>query len=61
MILIGLGVLFLLSNLDLLDLRRLMRYWPVLLIALGAYLLFERWNTSAAPKASMGSEVRDAN
>ena len=60
-LLIGLGVLFLLSNLDLLDLRRLMRYWPVLLIALGAYLLYERWSTIAAPKASIESEVRDAN
>jgi hypothetical protein len=40
--LIALGVLFLLNNLDLLDLRRVMRYWPVLLIALGIYMLYSR-------------------
>lgn len=41
-VLIAVGVIFLLSNLDLLDLRRALRYWPVLLIALGAYMLYAR-------------------
>jgi hypothetical protein len=41
-VLIALGVIFLLNNLDLLDLHRALRYWPVLLIALGAYMLFLR-------------------
>jgi hypothetical protein len=41
-VLIALGVVFLLDNLDLLDLRRMLRYWPVALIALGAYLLYLR-------------------
>jgi len=41
-VLIALGVIFLLNNLDLLDLRRLLRYWPVVLIALGAYMLYVR-------------------
>ncbi len=41
-VLIALGVIFLLNNLDLLDLGRLLRYWPVLLIALGAYMLYLR-------------------
>ena len=41
-VLIALGVIFLLDNLDLLDLRRLLRYWPVGLIALGAYMLYLR-------------------
>src|SRR5581483_1073407 len=39
-VLIAVGVVFLLNNLDLLDLRRALRYWPVLLIALGAYMLY---------------------
>jgi hypothetical protein len=41
-VLIALGVLFLLSNLDILQFDRLLRYWPVMLIALGAYMLFAR-------------------
>jgi Domain of unknown function (DUF5668) len=41
-VLIALGVIFLLDNLDLLDMERLLRYWPVALIALGAYMLYLR-------------------
>ena len=41
-VLIALGVVFLLDNLDLLELRRMLRYWPVLLIALGVYMLYIR-------------------
>jgi hypothetical protein len=41
-LLIAFGVLFLLDNLDLLKIGRLLRYWPALLIGLGLYLLFER-------------------
>ncbi len=41
-ILIGFGVLFLLNTLDLLRFDRIIRYWPVLLIVLGAYMLYER-------------------
>jgi hypothetical protein len=41
-LLIVFGVAFLLSNLDLLDLRRILRYWPVLMIGLGVYLLWQR-------------------
>jgi hypothetical protein len=41
-VLIALGVIFLLNNLDLLDIHRLLRYWPVALIALGAYMLYAR-------------------
>jgi len=41
-LLIGFGLLFLLDNLDLLRIGRLLRYWPALLIVLGLYLLFER-------------------
>jgi len=41
-LLISFGVLFLLDNLDLLRIGRLLRYWPALLIVLGLYLLYER-------------------
>jgi hypothetical protein len=44
-VLIALGVIFLLDNLDLLDLHRLLRYWPVALIALGAYMLYLRMSS----------------
>jgi hypothetical protein len=40
--LIILGILLLLHTLDLLDFERVARYWPVLLIAAGVYLLFGR-------------------
>jgi hypothetical protein len=45
-VLIALGVIFLLDNLDLLDLHRLLRYWPVALIALGAYMLYLRMSSN---------------
>jgi TM2 domain-containing membrane protein YozV len=38
--LIGIGLLLLLHNLGWFDLSRLQRYWPVLLIGLGGYLLY---------------------
>jgi hypothetical protein len=42
-LLIALGVLFLLHNLGVLELRRLLRYWPVALILLGCYRLYLRF------------------
>ena len=47
-ILIALGVLFLLSNLDLFHFD-IGRFWPVILIAVGAWLFIRRWNVAAAP------------
>jgi hypothetical protein len=52
--LIALGVLMLLHTLDLLDFERVARFWPVLLIFGGAYLLYTRF---AAPEAG-SEEVR---
>lgn len=40
--LIVLGVLLLLHTLDLLDFEKVVRYWPVLLIAVGVYMLWAR-------------------
>jgi hypothetical protein len=41
-ILIAIGVLFLLDNLGLLPLIDVLRYWPLILIGLGVYLLYAR-------------------
>jgi hypothetical protein len=42
--LIALGILLLLHTLDLLDFEYVARFWPVLLIAAGAYLLYGRFS-----------------
>jgi len=48
-LLIGLGIIFLLNNLDILSIRRLMPYaGPVFLIALGCYMLYARTKANAA-------------
>jgi hypothetical protein len=52
--LIVLGVMLLLHTLDLLDFEYVARYWPVLLIAAGAYLLYGR----LAGHGSAREEVR---
>lgn len=41
-LLIVFGLVFLLNNLGILQIRELMRYWPVAMIALGVYMLFVR-------------------
>jgi hypothetical protein len=53
--LIILGVLFLLNNLDLLRLRELVRYWPVFLIAIGAWMLYIR--ITSAKDVPLGPEA----
>lgn len=52
--LIGLGVLLLLNTLDVIQLRYLLRYWPILLILAGAYMLLVR----VAGDGSVRQEVR---
>ncbi|MCU1238582.1 MAG: hypothetical protein JWP63_6549 [Candidatus Solibacter sp.] len=54
--LIILGILLLLHTLDLLDFERVARFWPVLLIAAGVYLLYGRFSAPAA--LNSGEEVR---
>jgi len=46
-LLIVLGVIFLLNNLDLFQVERIIRYWPVLLIGLGVYMLYARMSGSS--------------
>jgi hypothetical protein len=45
--LIGLGILLLLNTTDVIQLRYVLRYWPVLLILAGAYMLYARLSTSS--------------
>ncbi|MBV9504217.1 MAG: hypothetical protein JO323_04340, partial [Acidobacteriia bacterium] len=47
-ILVLLGVVLLLDTLHLFDFAYLARYWPVLLIGAGAYLLYSRFSTGAS-------------
>ncbi len=48
-ILIGLGTVLLLDNLGVLGLRRAMRYWPMLLIVAGMYMLYNRMSLPHNP------------
>ncbi len=41
-VLIAVGLLFLLHNLNIIRIGDLLRYWPVALICLGVYMLYER-------------------
>lgn len=60
-LLIAFGVLFLLNTMNWLRFDQIVRYWPVLLIVLGAYMLYERLTgstPSAPPQQEMGHEPR---
>jgi Domain of unknown function (DUF5668) len=59
-VLIAVGVLFLLHNLNILRIGELLRYWPVALICLGAYMLYERLSGNP-PSVNHGAPgVREA-
>jgi hypothetical protein len=47
-LLIVLGVIFLLNNLDFFQIERIIRFWPALLIALGVYMLYLRMAGSSS-------------
>lgn len=55
-VLIALGVLFLLNTLDLLHFHDVAKYWPLILIALGVYMLYCRL-TGAGPQVPANQEV----
>lgn len=61
-VLIFVGVLFLLHNLDILRLAQIVRFWPVVLIVLGVYLLAARLrgyrDEPSAPAASREEVLR---
>jgi hypothetical protein len=58
---IAVGVLFLLNNLDLLRIYRLIRYWPLLLIGLGVYLLYVRLFDGSAAAPPIREEAHERN
>lgn len=60
LILIAIGLLFLLNNLDLIPIRQLVRWWPLGLILIGCYMLFARVSrgNSAPPAPPFSGEVR---
>ncbi len=47
-VLIAIGVLYLLDTLNLVDFRQIGRFWPVILILVGAYMLYSRVTTPGA-------------
>jgi hypothetical protein len=62
-LLIGFGVLFLLNNLEIISFYHVLRYWPVFLIALGIWLLYERMSESehlpVSPETPVSPEAND--
>jgi hypothetical protein len=49
-LLIGIGFVLLLDTTDIIDMARLERYWPVLLIGVGAYMLYARLSNAQDPQ-----------
>jgi TM2 domain-containing membrane protein YozV len=55
--LIAIGLVLLLHNLGWLDLSRLQRYWPVLLIVMGGYLLYGSFQKRKRAESSDGGRL----
>ena len=53
-VLIAIGVLYLLNSFDLVDFRQIGRFWPVILIVVGAYMLYSRVTTANATPPANG-------
>ncbi|MBV9760731.1 MAG: B-box zinc finger protein [Acidobacteriaceae bacterium] len=60
-ILIGIGVIFLLDTMHLLDFREFGRFWPVILILVGAHLLYSRLTTPARVPPVRSASVPPSN
>ncbi len=59
-VLIAVGLLFLLNNMDILRFSQIIRYWPIALIALGVYMLYERLSQSERNDGHGPTGVREA-
>ena len=57
-VLIGLGGILLLDTTNLISIERLIRLWPVGLILIGAYMLYERMGSGVRPPAEVRDERR---
>lgn len=53
-VLIAIGVIYLLNSLNLIDFHEIGRYWPVILIVIGAWMLYNRVS-SPAPRPKPGN------
>jgi len=54
-VLIAVGLLFLLNNMEIIRFSQIIRYWPIALIALGVYMLYERLSSGEhRPSAPTG-------
>lgn len=51
-LLILIGVIYLLNSLELIDFRAISRFWPVILIVVGAWMLYNRFTGPVAPRNS---------
>lgn len=60
LLLIAIGVIYLLNSLDLLDFRAISRFWPVILIVVGAYMLYGRF-APGSPGSRAYPAPADAN
>ena len=58
-VLIAVGVLFLLHTLDIIRISELLRYWPVALICLGVYMLYERLSSHSQSEQQGASGPRE--
>ena len=56
-VLMALGVMFLLNTMDVLQFRQIAKYWPVVLIVLGAYMLYCRVTGAAPEEIGPGPEA----
>jgi len=59
-ILIAFGVIFLLNNMEIVRFSQILHYWPIALIALGAYMLYERIASTASHDHSGPGPIREA-
>lgn len=60
-VLIAVGLLFLLNNMEIIRFSQFIRYWPIALIGLGVYMLYERVSASAPRDSSRPTGVREAS
>ena len=55
-VVIAIGVIFLLNTLEILQIRTILRWWPAFLIALGAYMLYNRLAGDSSPRTGVNQE-----
>ncbi len=60
-VLIAVGLLFLLNNMEIIRFSQFIRYWPIALIGLGVFMLYERVSASAPRDGSGPAGVREAS